>query len=121
LKLESLIKVALDELRMQMLGVQVLFGFQFQGIFQEGFDDVSALGRRIDALGLALMVVVLGCLPRCKVSERGAPLEANQILVDILHRVAKQAGGNSVLRIAYAHLQTYRARRLHETRAANIA
>jgi hypothetical protein len=62
LKLESLIKVALDELRMQMLGVQVLFGFQFQGIFHEGFDDVSALGRRIHALGLALMVVVLGCL-----------------------------------------------------------
>ena len=62
MKLESLIKVALDELRMQMLGVQVLFGFQFQGIFHEGFDDVSALGRRIDALGLALMVVVLGCL-----------------------------------------------------------
>jgi hypothetical protein len=62
LKLESLIKVALDELRMQMLGVQVLFRFQFQGIFQEGFDDVSVLGRRIDALGLALMVVVLGCL-----------------------------------------------------------
>jgi hypothetical protein len=62
LKLESLIKVALDELRMQMLGVQVLSGLQFQGIFHEGFDDVSALGRRIDALGLALMVVVLGCL-----------------------------------------------------------
>jgi fumarate reductase subunit D len=47
---------------MQMLGVQVLFGFWFQGIFQEGFDDVSALGRRIAALALALMVVVLGCL-----------------------------------------------------------
>jgi hypothetical protein len=62
LKLESLIKVALDELRMQMLGVQVLFGFQFQAIFQQGFDEVSALGRYINAAGLALMVVVLGCL-----------------------------------------------------------
>jgi hypothetical protein len=47
---------------MQMLGVQVLFGFQFQGLFQAGFKDVSLAGRRLDALGLALMIVVLGCL-----------------------------------------------------------
>jgi uncharacterized protein DUF6328 len=61
-KLENLIKISLDELRMQMLGVQVLFGFQFQGLFQAGFRDVSEVGRRVDALGLILLVMVLGCL-----------------------------------------------------------
>jgi hypothetical protein len=61
-KLENLIKVSLDELRMQMLGVQVLFGFQFQGLFQQGFRDVPLAARRVDALGLALLVVVLGFL-----------------------------------------------------------
>ena len=38
-KFEKLVKVALDELRMEMLGVQVLFGFQMQGVFQDGFDQ----------------------------------------------------------------------------------
>jgi len=54
LNLENLIKVSLDELRMQMLGVQVLFGFQFQGLFQQGFHDVSAMGRQVDALGASI-------------------------------------------------------------------
>jgi hypothetical protein len=39
---------------MQMLGVQVLFGFQFQGLFQQGFHDVSAMGRQVDALGASI-------------------------------------------------------------------
>jgi hypothetical protein len=62
MKLADLIKVSLDELRMQMLGVQVLFGFQFQGLFQQGFTDVSPLGRKVDAGGLTLLIIVLGCL-----------------------------------------------------------
>jgi len=62
MKLADLIKVSLDELRVQMLGVQVLFGFQFQGLFQQGFTDVSALARKVDACGLTLLVMVLGCL-----------------------------------------------------------
>jgi Family of unknown function (DUF6328) len=62
MKLADLIKVSLDELRMQMLGVQVLFGFQFQGLFQQGFNEVSPLGQKIDVCGLTLLIVVLGCL-----------------------------------------------------------
>jgi Family of unknown function (DUF6328) len=62
MKLADLIKVSLDELRMQMLGVQVLFGFQFQGLFQQGFTDVSPIGRTVDACGLTLLIIVLGCL-----------------------------------------------------------
>jgi hypothetical protein len=35
------LKVSLDELRMQLLGAQVLLGFEFQGPFQDGFATVS--------------------------------------------------------------------------------
>src|SRR5882757_6589940 len=62
MKLEAALKTSLDELRMQMLGVQVLFGFQFQGLFQDGFPDMTSAGRIVDAAGLGLMVVALGVL-----------------------------------------------------------
>jgi hypothetical protein len=52
-KLESALKVSLDELRMQMLGSQVLFGFQFQGLFQDNFAALPASGRAADALAMA--------------------------------------------------------------------
>jgi len=56
------IKTALDELRMQMLGLQVLFGFQFQGLFQPGFDSLSDSARMFDAAGLMLMIIALAIL-----------------------------------------------------------
>jgi hypothetical protein len=61
-KLQQALKVSLDELRMQMLGVQVLFGFQFQGLFQDNFAALPAAGRIVDAAGLGLMVVALGLM-----------------------------------------------------------
>jgi hypothetical protein len=45
-----------------MLGAQVLFGFQFQGMFQNNFRAVQSSGRVLDAVGLALMIAVLGLL-----------------------------------------------------------
>ena len=53
MNLQEALKTSLDELRMQMLGVQVLFGFQFQGVFQEGFDAIGLCGgcQRSDAGG----------------------------------------------------------------------
>ncbi|MDB6087472.1 MAG: hypothetical protein JWN85_256 [Gammaproteobacteria bacterium] len=62
MKLQEALKTSLDELRMQMLGVQVLFGFQFQGLFQNGFPDVSSTGRLVDVAGMALIVLALGLL-----------------------------------------------------------
>jgi hypothetical protein len=47
---------------MQMLGVQVLFGFQFQGLFQQGFSQITSAGRYADAAGLGLLIIVLGIL-----------------------------------------------------------
>lgn len=56
------IKLSLDELRMQMLGLQVLLGFQFQGLFRPGFSSLPATARRVDAIGLMLMVFALTLL-----------------------------------------------------------
>jgi hypothetical protein len=62
MKLESVLKTSLDELRMQMLGSQVLFGFQFQGLFQDNFEALPMSGRAVDAIAMALMIVVLGLI-----------------------------------------------------------
>jgi hypothetical protein len=62
MKLESVLKVSLDELRMQMLGAQVLFGFQFQGLFQDNFEALPISAGAADGLAMALMILVLGLI-----------------------------------------------------------
>ncbi len=47
--------------------------------------------------------------------ERGAPIEADHIVGDLLRRQGGKAEPNSILRIAYVHLKAYEARRAHET------
>jgi hypothetical protein len=81
MKLESVLKTSLDELRMQMLGSQVLFGFQFQGLFQDNFQALPISGRTADAVALALMILVLGLI----------------VAVPCQHRIMDQ--GESTLRI----------------------
>jgi hypothetical protein len=56
----------MDELRMQMLGAQVLFGFQFQSLFQVGFDRAGVAERISDGAALAALLAslcVLVCAP----------------------------------------------------------
>jgi hypothetical protein len=62
MKLQELVEVSLDELRTQMLGTQVLFGFQLQGVFQERFSSESSLARFVDFIGLSLIVLTLSLL-----------------------------------------------------------
>ena len=62
MKLENLVQTALDELRMQMLGTQVLFGFQLQGAFQESFAAASRSVKLTDFVALSLIVLTLGLL-----------------------------------------------------------
>jgi len=42
LKLGDALKTSLNELRMQMLGVNVLSGFEFRGLFQDTFPSPEA-------------------------------------------------------------------------------
>jgi hypothetical protein len=62
MKLDDVLKLSLDELRMQMLGAQVLLGFEFQGLFQDGFATLPPWGRAVDAGGLGLMVAAIGLM-----------------------------------------------------------
>jgi 2-dehydropantoate 2-reductase len=46
--------------------------------------------------------------------ERGAPIEADHMIGDLLHRGQEQAIASPLLRVAHAHLKAYEARRARE-------
>jgi len=52
----------MDELRMQMLGAQIFFAFQFDAVFQDGFESLSMVARWVAAGGLVLMVITIAFL-----------------------------------------------------------
>ncbi len=55
-------QTSLDETRLLMLASQILFGFQFQTVFQDQFATFTLTMRRVDAVALLLMVVSLALL-----------------------------------------------------------
>ena len=62
MKLERQLKVALDESRLLILGSQVLFGFQFNGIFQQQFESLPFLSRLFVCAGLTLLTLAIALL-----------------------------------------------------------
>jgi hypothetical protein len=62
MKLERQIKIALDESRLLVLGAQVLFGVQFNGIFQQQFETLPFSSRVLVCAGLALIMIALALL-----------------------------------------------------------
>jgi hypothetical protein len=62
MKLERQLKIALDESRLLILGAQVLFGFQFNGIFQQQFESLPFLSRIFVCAGLTLLMLAIGLL-----------------------------------------------------------
>ena len=62
MSLQRKLKIALDETRLLILGAQVLFGFQFNGMFQEAFDDLNLPLRLIACAGLVLIMIAIGLL-----------------------------------------------------------
>jgi hypothetical protein len=61
-ELEKKLKTALDETRLLILGAQVLFGFQFNAVFQELFKDVPRDSQLVQCGGLILMLLSVGLL-----------------------------------------------------------
>jgi 2-dehydropantoate 2-reductase len=53
--------------------------------------------------------------------ERGAPIEADHIVGDLIQRGGNQRGALPLLQTAYAHLKTYEARRQREKAASAAA
>jgi hypothetical protein len=62
MEIESRLKTALDESRLLILGAQVLFGFQFEAVFQELFADIPASSRTIHCAGLVMLLISVGLL-----------------------------------------------------------
>src|SRR4051794_24263981 len=90
--LNSLLKISLDELRMQMLGTQVAFGFQFQSIFQDRFEVSDPARRAVALAGLILMVLTLGLLIAApavhRIADGGKATERTRRLTASLAHVA---------------------------------
>jgi hypothetical protein len=62
MKLEDKLKLSLNENRLLILGTQVVFGFQFDGIFQNQFQDLPPWSRLLAAAGLPLLMSAIGLL-----------------------------------------------------------
>lgn len=62
MKLEQQLKTALNDNRLLILGAQVLFGFQFNAVFQELFDSLTLLARVLASAGLMLLVLTIALL-----------------------------------------------------------
>jgi len=62
MSLREKVKTGLDETRLLLLGAQVLFGFQLNSVFQEGFTELSRATRLVNSVGQALMAIAIGLL-----------------------------------------------------------
>ena len=60
--LQKKLKLALNENRLLILGTQVLFGFQFNGAFQELFVELPYASRALAASGLSLLMLTVAFL-----------------------------------------------------------
>jgi hypothetical protein len=97
--LSKKVKTALDETRLLILGTQVLFGFQLNGIFQETFSDLTKPLRLVMVMGLCLVIITLGLLiapsMQHRLVERGA--DTNR-----LHSATTTLAGLALLPLALA-------------------
>src|SRR5438105_8744763 len=62
MQLERQLKIALDESRLLILGAQVLFGFQFNAVFQEQFKELPSASRAFVCAGLVLIMIAVALL-----------------------------------------------------------
>jgi hypothetical protein len=86
---EKKIKTALDELRMLMMGAQILLGFQFQAPFQATFDRLPIALQLLNVVACALMIGIVGMLILPNAYHRTvADGEATAALQRLIRRVA---------------------------------
>jgi hypothetical protein len=94
MSLSRKVKTALDENRLLILGAQVLFGFQLQGVFQEEFASLSALDRKLDTVALMLMTLTVGLLIAPSMQHRLVEAGADTVRI---HAVAGLFAGAALL------------------------
>jgi hypothetical protein len=88
MELSKKVKLALDETRMLILGAQILLGFQFRGVFNDGYDQLATEARYLNGLALRLMVLVVGLLiapsPYHRIVEDGADTSHFHAVVTVI-------------------------------------
>ena len=62
MEIAKLVKTALEETRMLILGAQILLGFEFSGVFRNGFMALPPHARYLDGIALWLMIVTTALL-----------------------------------------------------------
>jgi hypothetical protein len=62
MQIEGRLKTALDESRLLILGAQVLFGFQFEAVFQDLFADIPVGSRYVHCAGLVMLLASIALL-----------------------------------------------------------
>ena len=62
MQLPKLVSTAIQETRMLALGAQILLGFEFTGIFRQGFESLPQHARYLDGVALMLMTITLAFL-----------------------------------------------------------
>jgi hypothetical protein len=99
MELSRKVKIALDEARMLILGAQILLGFQFRGVFSDGYERLPTDARYLDGVALGLMVCVVGLLiapgPYHRIVEGGDD-------TGHLHRVVTLVAELALLPFAFA-------------------
>ena len=94
MSLAKKLSTALNETRLLILGAQVLFGFEFHGIFQDGFADLPRTRRSLVCVSLLCMATAIGLLiapsAQHRIVERGE--ETRRI-----HRVTTLFAGLALL------------------------
>jgi hypothetical protein len=88
--LDRKLKTALDEIRLLILGAQVLFGFQFNGAFQELFAQLTLRARVLQCVALLLIMTTVGLL--IAPSMRHRIVEAGRASGDVLAAATLFAG-----------------------------
>ncbi len=78
------LKTALDETRLLILGSEILFGFQFNAMFQETFAQLSSAARILNGVGFLLMATAIGLLITPSLQHRLVERGHN---TDRIHRV----------------------------------
>jgi hypothetical protein len=90
MSLERKLKTALDETRLLILGAQVLFGFQFNGTFQELFEQLPNRSRYLECAALLSIMTTVGLL--IAPSMRHRIVEARAASNDLLAAATLFAG-----------------------------
>jgi Family of unknown function (DUF6328) len=82
------LKTALDETRLLILGVQILLGFEFQCVFQDGFDGLGSGAKQLSLGSLGLIVLSTAILITPSMQHR---------LVEVGHSTPRLIGATNRL------------------------